>query len=71
MRKTIPKTGFQLAPHSVQPQMTTGQSNSDVPMCSALLTRIIGEFVLTRTVWFLVSVFTTLIAIHMIVSLFD
>ena len=42
-----------------------------VPMCSTLVTRAIEEFVLARTVLFLVSVFTTLIAIHIKVSLFD
>ena len=40
-------------------------------MCSTFVTRAIEEFVLVRTVWFLVSVFTTLIAIPVRVSLFD
>ena len=34
--------------------------NSLVPMCSTLATRAIEEFVLARTVWFLMSVFNTL-----------
>ena len=40
-------------------------------MCSTLVTRAIEEFVLARTLWFLVSVFTTLVAIPIKVSLFD
>ena len=45
--------------------------NSLVSMCSSFVTRAVEEFALACTVWFLVSVLTTLVAIPVTVSLFD
>ena len=71
MREAIPKTRFQLAPHSLQSQIRV----PDVPpllqdsqlSCAHVLHTCYTcheEFVLARTVWFLVSLFTSCVRIH-------